>query len=383
SRFAYDGLLSQRLDKPYVRDNKGTLQPVSWEEAQSKVVQHLTATPNHKVAALAGDLVDCESMLLMKRLMQHIGSQHLDCRVDGAYAEAQNPASFVFNSSLNDIDTADVCLLVGTNPRWEAPILNIRLRRGVVNKGMQMFRIGFEHDLTYPVNDLGNDVALLANILTGKGKVAKALKTAQRPAIIIGQSALQSSQGAVILNTCARIAEKYNLVRDDGWNGFNVLHTAANRVGGLDLGFVPGKNGLSATDLIPATHDGRISMMFLLGVDDVAHKISKNAFVVYIGHHGDKGATRADVILPGCAYTEKSAVYVNTEGRSQYARQAVNPPGDARADWQILSGLLSRIGHKKQYASIQDVRKDLQKENSEFSENCSFSKRHWDPNMGI
>ncbi|MDP3936494.1 MAG: NADH-quinone oxidoreductase subunit NuoG, partial [Alphaproteobacteria bacterium] len=274
SRFAYDGLLSQRLDKPYVRDNKGTLQPVSWDDALDAVVQHLNAMPNHKVAALAGDLVDCESMLLMKRLMHHIGSQHVDCRIDGVYADAENPASFVFNSSLNDIDTADVCVLVGTNPRWEAPVLNIRLRRGVVNKGMQMFRIGFEHDLTYPVTDLGNDVRLLADILESKGKVAKALKAAQCPALIIGQAALKSSQGAVILNTCAQIAEKYNLIRDDGWNGFNVLHTAANRAGGLDLGFVPGENGLSAIDMIPATHDGRISMMFLLGVDDIAHKIS-------------------------------------------------------------------------------------------------------------
>lgn len=383
SRFAYDGLLSQRLDKPYVRDSAGRLQPASWDEALAKVVQYLTTTPSHKVAALAGDLVDCESLLLMKRLMQHIGSQHLDCRVDGSYADAKNPASFVFNSSLNEIDTADVCLLVGTNPRWEAPILNIRLRRGVMNNGMQMFRIGFDHDLSYPVIDLGNDVALLEDVLSGKGKAAKALKTAKHPAIIIGQAALQSSQGAVILNMCARIAEKYNLVRDNGWNGFNVLHTAANRVGGLDLGFVPGENGLSATDMIPATHDGRISLMFLLGADDVAQKISKNISVVYIGHHGDKGATRADVVLPGCAYTEKSAIYVNTEGRSQNAHKAVNPPGDAREDWKIFSELLSRIGSQKQYASIQDVRKCLQKENNEFSENCSFSKRHWNPNMGI
>jgi NADH-quinone oxidoreductase subunit G len=383
SRFAYDGLLSQRLDKPYVRDNKGTLQPVSWNDAFTSVAQQLTSTPSHKIAALAGDLVDCESMLLMKRLMHHIGSQHLDCRVDGAYADAGNPASFVFNTSLNDIDTADVCVLVGTNPRWEAPVLNIRLRRGVVNNGMQMFRIGFEHDQTYPVTDLGNDGLLLTDILAGKGKAAKALKSAKRPALIIGQSALQSSQGAVILNTCAQIAERYNLARDDGWNGFNILHTAANRVGGLDLGFVPDENGLCAMDMIPATHDGRISMMFLLGVDDIAHKISKNTFVVYIGHHGDKGASRADVILPGCAYTEKSAIYVNTEGRSQYAHKAVNPPGEAREDWQIIAELLSRMGHQKQYASIHDVRKELQKENSEFSENCSFSKRHWDPNMGI
>lgn len=382
SRFAYDGLLLQRLDKPYVRDSEGNLQPASWEEAMRAVVSELHRTPGHKVSALAGDLVDCESMVLMKRLMQHLGSSHMDCRVDGAYADASNAASFVFNTSLNDIDSADVCLLIGSNPRWEAPILNIRLRRGVINHGMQMFRIGFEHDLTYPVTDLGNDIALLTDILSGKGKAAKALKLAKRPALIIGQAALQSSQGSVLLNISAQIAEKYNFVHDDGWNGFNVLHTAANRVGGLDLGFVPGDQGLSASQMVPATHDGRISLMFLLGVDDVAQKISNNTFVVYMGHHGDKGASRANVILPGVAYTEKSAIYVNTEGRSQYAHKAVDALGEAREDWTIFAELLHRLGFNKSYASIADVRKELYTINNEFSENCSFSKRHWNANMG-
>lgn len=383
SRFAHDGLLYQRLDKPYVRDKQGKLQLASWEEAFSAIISELERTPGHKVAALAGDLVDCESMLLMKRLMQHIGSAHMDCRIDGAYADASNAASFVFNTSLNDIDTADVCLLIGSNPRWEAPVLNIRLRRGVVSNGMQMFRVGFEHDLTYPVTDLGNDIALLEEILAGKGKAAKTLKNAKRPALIIGQAALQSSQGAVILNKCAQIAKKYKFARDDGWNGFNVLHTAANRVGGLDLGFVPAEKGLSMAHMIPATHDSRITMMFLLGVDDVAQKISSNTFVVYVGHHGDKGASRANVILPGAAYTEKSAIYVNTEGRSQYAQKALDLPGEAKEDWTIFAELLQRLGYKKSYTSIEDVRKELNKENNEFSENCSFSKRHWNENMGI
>lgn len=383
SRFAYDGLLQQRLDKPYVRDSEGKLKPVSWEDAMQAVVAELQRTPNHKVAALAGDLVECESMLLMKRLMQHIGSSHMDCRVDGAYADTSNSSSFVFNTSLNDIDTADVCLLVGSNPRWEAPILNIRLRRGVISNGMHMFRVGFEHDLTYPVTDLGNDVAILEDILAGKGKVAKAFKSAKQPAIIIGQAALQSSQGGVILNKCAKIAEKFNLIHDDGWNGFNILHTAANRVGGLDLGFVPGEKGLSVSQMIPATHDGRITLMFLLGVDEIAQKISSNTFVVYVGHHGDKGASRANIILPGGAYTEKSAIYVNTEGRSQHTHKAVDLPGDAKEDWSIFADLLHRLGYKKVYASIVDVRKELQRENSEFSENFSFSKRKWNPNMGI
>lgn len=383
SRFAYDGLLYQRLDTPYVRDKQGKLRPATWDEALDALTHVFKQTPGHKIAALAGDLVDCESMLLTKRLLHHLGSQHMDCRLDGAYADVTNMSSYVFNSSLNDIETADVCVLVGTNPRWEAPLLNVRLRRGVIKHGMQVFRLGFEHDLTYPVTDIGNDVAQLNEILSGKGKVAKALKSAQRPAIIIGQPALKSTQGALILNKCAEIAHKYNLVQDNGWNGFNVLHTAANRVGGLDVGFVPGENGLGAADIISATHDGRINLVVLLGVDEIAPKLSKNTFVVYIGHHGDKGASRADLILPGCAYTEKDAIYVNTEGRSQCANKAVNPPGIAREDWQILAEILKRMGYAKEYVSIDDVRKDLQKENSEFTENHGFSKRPWNPNMGI
>lgn len=383
SRFSYDGLLYQRLDAPYIRDVDGKLIPVSWDAAMDKLISQLKQTPAHKVAALAGDLVDCESMLLMKRLMQHVGSRHMDCRIDGAYADASNMSSYIFNTSLNDIETADVCVLVGSNPRWEAPLLNVRLRRGVTQHGMQVFRIGFEHDLTYPVTDVGNDVALLDEILSGKGKVATALKSAKRPAIIIGQAALKSSQGGVVLNMCAQIAERYNFVQDSGWNGFNVLHTAANRVGGLDICFVPGENGLGVMEIIPATHDEQINLVFLLGVDEIVPKLSKQAFVVYIGHHGDKGASRADVILPGSAYTEKDAIYVNTEGRSQGAYKAVIPPGQAREDWLIFAEILKRVGHQKVYATIDDVRKDLQKENNEFMENRSFSKRSWNPNMGI
>lgn len=382
SRFAYDGLLYQRLDTPYVRDKQGKLIPAAWDEALDRVMGVLKQTPGHKIAALAGDLVDCESMLLMKRLMQHVGSQHMDCRSDGAYADASNMSSYVFNTSLNDIETADVCLLVGTNPRWEAPLLNVRLRRGVIKHGMHVYRIGFEHDLTYPVTDMGNDVMRLQDIMSGKGKVAKALKSAKRPAIIVGQSVLKSTQGPVILNACAQIAETYKFVQDNGWNGFNVLHTAANRVGGLDVGFIPGENGLNCMDIVSATHDCRINVVFLQGVDEIATKLSKKAFVVYIGHHGDKGASRADVILPGCAYTEKDAIYVNTEGRSQCAYKAVNPPGQAREDWQILAEILKRMRYPKAYVSIQDVRKDLQKENSEFTENHGFSKRPWNANMG-
>lgn len=381
SRFAYDGLLYQRLDQPYVRNSKDKLVPATWEDAMQTVISQLKQAPGNKVAALAGDLVDCESMLLMKHLMTHLGSQHMDCRIDGAYADASNPASFVFNTSLSDIENADVCLLIGTNPRWEAPLLNLRLRRGVVQNSMQVYRIGFTHDLTYPVNDLGNDISILNEILKDKGEVARAFAKAQRPALIIGQSALQSSQGAVVLNTCAQIAERH-LIKEDGWNGFNVLQIGANRVGGLDVGFVPGKDGLSSLEIIPATHDGRIKVIFLLGVDDIAQKISKDTFVIYIGHHGDKGAQRANVILPGAAYTEKEGVYVNTEGRSQYARKAVSPPGEAKEDWKIIADLLHRLGYKKNYTSLADVRKDLECESGEFSENYSFSKRHWDPAMG-
>jgi NADH-quinone oxidoreductase subunit G len=326
--------------------------------------------------------VDAESMLLMKRILQHIGSQHMDCRTDGAYADPDNECSYIFNTSLADIERADVCLLIGTNPSWEAPVLNLRLRRGVVRHGMQVFRIGFQHDLTYRVTDLGNDLACLNSVVQGAGELASILNQAKRPALILGQAALKSPQAAILLNTCAKVADRYNFVQDDGWNGFNVLHTAAGRVGGLDVGFVPGSNGFGLSDIISATHDGRIQLLFLLGADEVAHKISSNTFVVYIGHHGDKGAQRADVILPRAAYTEKDAIYTNTEGRSQYACKAVDPPGQAKADWQIFAALLKQLNYKRDYATLAEVRRDLQHENIEFAENRSFKKRHWNPSMG-
>lgn len=382
SRFSYDGLSMQRLDEPYVRDAQGDLNPVSWEKALQVVVDNLEHTPGFQIAALAGDLVDVESMLMAKRLMQHLGSPHMDCRWDGAYADATNQASYVFNTNLNEIEMADVCLLVGTNPRWEAPVLNLRLRRGVIKNNMKVFRVGFEHNLTYPVEDLGNDIALLNDILLGKTKVASAFALAKRPAIIIGQAALKSEQAPVLLNICAQIAEKFNIVNHDGWNGFNVLHTAAARVGGLDIDFVPGQMGIGAKDVIAATHDGRIKTVFLLGVEEAAPKLSKNAFIVYVGHHGDKGAQNANVILPGAAYTEKTAVYTNTEGRSQCASKAVNPPGLAKEDWKIFAEILKGVNAAKQYDSLEAVRQDLAKESSEFVDNHNFNKREWSPKMG-
>lgn len=381
SRFACDGLRYQRLDTPYIKGAAGDLVPASWEDAFSAVVNKLKLTLGHKVAALSGDLVDVESVLLMKKLMQKMESQHMDCRIDGAYADVRNSSSFVFNTSLSDIEFSDVCVLVGTNPRWEAPTLNIRLRRGVMEHDMRVYRVGFESDLTYPVEDLGNDIQILQDALDGKGKLANALQRAQKPSIIIGQSALKSDQGSVLLSICAQLAEKYGLISEDGWNGFNVLHTAAGRVGALDLSFVPGENGLSASDMVAASHDGRLEVVFLMGVDEIAPKLSSRTFKVYIGHHGDVGAQSADVVLPGCSYVEKDAIYVNTEGRSQYASKAVDPPGDAKEDWRIISELLKRMDFGE-YESLDAVRKELVRENAEFTENRTFKKRHWNPDMG-
>ncbi len=381
SRFSYDGLRYQRLDKPYVRNNKGDLTPTSWDRALSVVVDKLKSIPGHKVSALAGDLVDTESLLLMKKLLYNLESQHMDCRTDGAYADAKNPASFVFNTSLSDIEFADVCILVGTNPRWEAPTLNVRLRRGVTQHGMKVYRVGFEHDLTYAVNDLGNDISLLQRALNGEGVLSQVLQSAKKAAIIIGQSALKSKQGSVLLNVCGQLAEKYNMISDDGWNGFNVLHTAASRVGGLDLGFVPGETGLGSSEIVAASHDGRIDVVFLMGLDDIGAKISKRTLKIYIGHHGDIGAQNADVILPGCSYVEKNAIYVNTEGRSQSSSEAVSKPGEAWEDWKIMAEIMQRMGLET-YSTLLEVRKALSKENAEFAENRTFKKRKWVSNMG-
>ena len=357
SRYAVDGLQRQRLDRPYVRDN-GKLRAASWEEALGVVAEKIKAARPEKIGLGAGDLQDAESMKAALDLFRALGSANTDCRQDGS-ALGQGPReSWLFNSGLQGIENADAVLIVGANPRTEAPLLNARLRKAWLTGKMEVGVIGEQVNLTFDHSWLGAGTKTLA-------KLPKAamdfLTKAERPAIVVGSGALTGETGPAVLNALGALAKKVGVVAE-GWNGFNVLHSAASRVGGLDLGFVPGEGGLSAVEM---TKKGALDVLFLLGADEIDASASK-AFKVYLGSHGDRGAHGADVILPGAAYTEKPGLYVNTEGRVQMAERAVFPKGQAKEDWAILRALSALVGQALPYDTLDALRSKLMADHPTF-----------------
>ncbi len=353
TRHVADGLRTQRLDRPYVRQG-GRLVPETWAEAFAAIATRVTAAQPSRIGAIAGDLATVEEMFALKSLVASLGSANFDCRQDGSKLDpAAGRASYIFNPTIAGIEKADAVLIVGSNPRHEAAVLNARIRKRWRQGDLKVGLIGEKVDLTYSYEYLGAGPETLADLAAGTVGFGKVLAEAKRPLVIVGGGALARADGAAILTLAARIAGG---ARDDGWNGLAVLHTAASRVGGLDLGFVPGKGGL---DVAGMTAAGGTDVLFLLGADEV--EVPAGAFVIYIGTHGDAGAHRADVILPGAAYTEKSGTYVNTEGRVQLAPRAAFPPGDAREDWAILRALSDALGHKLPFDSLAELRAGLYK----------------------
>ena len=366
TRFACDGLRRQRLDRPYVRQN-GKLMPVSWDDAFTAIADRIKTVDGGRIAAIAGDMADCESMMALKDLMTVLGSPHTDCRQDGAKLDPSCRSGYLFNTTIQGIEQADACLLIGTNPRLEAPVLNARLRKRWTMGGFSVAVVGPGADLTYDYQLLGSDAYILKSIASGRHDFAKVLKASERSMLILGQGALARDDGAEILGLARKIAEGRGMIdARSGWNGFNVLHTAAARVGGLDLGFVPGKGGRDTSGVLDGAGNGSIEVVYLLGADEIDTARLGGAFVIYQGHHGDKGACRADVILPGAAYTEKNATYVNTEGRVQQAQRAVFPPGDARQDWAVIRALSDVLGQTLPYDDLKMVRGRLVDANSAF-----------------
>jgi NADH-quinone oxidoreductase subunit G len=357
SRFSYDGLKRQRLDRPYVRKD-GILQPATWAEAFAAIAAKVKGVPGERIAALAGDLVDAESMVALKDLVEGLGSRNLDCRQDGAVFDTSARAGYLFNTTIAGIEQADAILLIGTNPRWEAAMVNARIRKRYLMGGLKVGVIGQQLDLTYPTTYLGAGPQTLQDVVDGKHAFCDVLKDAKRPMLILGSGALRRADGPAVHALARQLAESFNLVQD-GWNGFNVLHTAAARVGGLELGFLPGQGGKATAEILSAASAGQIDVVYLLGADEIDTASLGKAFVIYQGHHGDRGAHRADVILPGAAYTEKNGLYVNTEGRVQMARMAAFPLGEAREDWKIIRALGEQLGVKLPYDSLSQVRKRL------------------------
>jgi NADH-quinone oxidoreductase subunit G len=337
TRFIWDGLRSQRLDKPYIREN-GKLRAASWDEAFALIADKLKSAGPDKTAALVGDLNGAEEVFALKTLMEKLEVRNLDCREAGnPLGEAGGRAGYIFNSTIAGIEQADAIMLIGTNPRLEAPVLNSRIRKRYLAGNVHIGVIGERADLTYPYTYLGEGPAALEEL--SRHKAAKA----ERPMFIIGQGALSRPDGKAVLATAMKAAQNIGVIKD-GWNGFNVLHTAAGRVGALDVCALPTlPGGKDTAAILKGAKAGDIEVVYLLGVDEMDMGNLGDAFVIYQGSHGDAGAHRADVILPGAAYTEKSVTYVNTEGRPQMTRRANFPPGDAREDWAIIRALAGKL----------------------------------------
>lgn len=366
ARFSYDGLKRQRLDQPYIRKD-GKLQPCTWDEALEAAANVLKSVNPSEIAAIVGDQADCESIITLKDVMIHLNVANLECRQDGTCHDAGNRGSYLFNTTIAGIESADFILLVGTNPRHEATLINARIRKRYLKGGITIGSIGVATDLGYPYEWLGDHASLIKDILENNHPFAAQLKQAKKPMIILGQGALHRRDGREILRLSQELATKFNMIQDD-WNGFNVLHTAAARVGALDLGFVPQPGGADLHGILSGCQQGRIKVVYLLAADEIAGAHFGEAFVIYQGHHGDVGAHRADLILPGATYMEKTATYVNTEGRPQRTFMACPPPGAAKEDWRIIRALTDHLEITLGYDDFDMVYDRLVKENQIFAE---------------
>ena len=359
ARHAIDGLVRQRLDRPYVRGADGRLAETSWENALAVLAERFAATAPERMASIAGNLADCDSLYALKSLFQGRGCNNLDCRQEGGdlgSGALSASVAWLFNSTIAGIEEADAVLLVGCNPRDEGALVNARLRKRFLQGGsggvLPVARVGAAADLTYAVEDLGASPQVLEQLLAGEG-FAKTLAQAERPLIVVAAGQAGRADGSAVWEALRRLAVQVGAFgQDEGqgeWNGFNVLHSAASRVGGLLLGFVPTEGGKGTQEILHSASAGELDLLWLLGADELGESAYQNlgkTFVVYQGHHGDIGASHADLILPAAAWSEKEGLYVNTEGRTQRAERAIFPPGEAREDWKIVRAVSGAVANE-------------------------------------
>jgi NADH-quinone oxidoreductase subunit G len=352
TRHIVDGLRTQRLDRPYIREN-GQLRAVSWQQAFQAIAARISRIDGKRIGAIAGDLAAVDEMFALKELLAKFGSANLAVQGGDAFDPKAGRASYIFNPTISGIDQADALLIVGSNPRKEAAVLNARIRKRWRTGQLKVGVIGARPDLTYAYDYIGAGTESLGDLAAGKHSFADVLKNAKNPIVLVGADAFTRHDGAAVLAQAAKLALDIGAVKD-GWNGFAVLQNTASRVGALDIGFAAGAGGLNAAQM---NTFGTLDVLFLLGADEV--KVPDGTFAVYIGTHGDAGAHRADVILPGAAYTEKSGIFVNTEGRAQMANRAGFPPGEAKEDWAIIRALSDVLAKKLPYDSLAALRQAI------------------------
>tara|TARA_B100000029_G_scaffold172761_1_gene169116 strand:- start:314 stop:2368 length:2055 start_codon:yes stop_codon:yes gene_type:complete len=367
TRFSYDGLKYNRLDTPFIKRNNN-LEKCTWDIAINEIKNKLKNQKGNEIAALIGDQADCESIILLKDLFSLFKSDNLICSQNDAYYKSIPRNAYTFNSKIKGIEDSDLCLLIGTNPRTEAAMINARIRKRFVQSDYKVFSIGQKYNLNYKYTDLGNDPSILIDIFNEKNLFSKKLKKSKKPMIIFGDNIFSRKDARHILDIINKISIKFNIIQKKNnkiiWNGLNCLHSAASRVGALDLNFYSKKKDFNLSKLYSLSSSKKIKVIYLLGTDKVDVKRLRNSFIIYQGHHGDFGADFADVILPGSTFTEKNATFINTEGRIQNTFKACNPPGFAKEDWKILAAIGKKISKHFNYFDLSDVRKRLIKENS-------------------
>ena len=356
TRFFWDGLSLQRIDKPYLREN-GKLRQVSWKKAIDVASDKLLNTNPKKIASITGDLVSIESIYSIKKLMDSIKSPNTECRQDGSKINGGRE-KWLFNSKLSGIDESDGCLLIGTNPRIEAALINSRIVRKSKEKNYSIGLLGNKSELNYNYDYLGDDPSIIYDLIDNKSPFCEKLSKMNKPIMIIGQGALKGDEGEDYLNLCIELANNYNFLKND-WNGFNVLHTAASRPGAMEIGFLPKERGKDLDQIIDGYKKGDISTLFLLGADEIEISEKTDCFVIYQGHHGDKGANIADLILPSPSFNEQNGLFINTEGRIQESIRATFPIGEAKEDWEIISLISKKMGLENIDNSFEDLRSSL------------------------
>ena len=357
SRFAIDGLSKQRLDKPYIK-KQDIIDSTDWNTALNSIIKELNERGMKNSIALSGKFSDIETLYSAKSFLNSIGSDLYDSRFDNAQFVPGNRNSYLFNSSIQEIDNADAILLVGSNPRWEAAVLNSRIRKAYINNDCKIGLIGPSVNLTYKYTHLSNDVSYLNMILKNDSDFSKVLENAKKPLIIIGTSAINYEEGAEVLKICSEISSKYN-ISNDNFIGLNILQQDISRVGALDLGFYNNKFDKNWGFKIKEEVEKNKPVVFLLGLDDIDFSILKDAFVVYIGHHGDSGAHIADVILPSPAFPEKSSTFVNMEGRVLQTTKCFHPIGDSKDEWKIFRALSNEINENLNFNNLEELRNEI------------------------
>ncbi len=374
TRFSYDGLKYNRLDVPYIKKNN-YLNKSNWDEVFSLIKSKMISLKGNRMAAIIGNQADCESVFLLKNLFKYFSSNNFLPSQNNANYKNIPRIAYCFNTTISGIDDSDLCILVGTNPRMEASMLNARIRKRYLQGGYKIFSIGPNIDLNYPYKDLGNNPQILEEILNEKHSLSKILMNSKKPIIILGDNVFIRDDVNAILNVLYKLCVKYPFVQTKNnnfiWNGFNILNHAASRVGALDLKFFSSNSKFTLDKIYELSKKNKLDFLYLLDTDEIDTKNLKNTFIVYQGHHGSNLIKNSDVILPGSTFTEKNSTYINLEGRLQNTYKACNSPGNSKEDWKIISALSKRISKNlNNFLDLPDVRKALNKENPKvFSKN--------------